>query len=421
MTASLCSTLAATVMQRCEEFAGCTEEPGRITRRCLTGPMREAHDRLGEWMREAGLEPQADHAGNLIGRRTSSDSDRVLLIGSHLDSVPDGGRYDGVLGVLMGLAAAKALADASLPFQLHVIGFSEEEGVRFSMPYLGSSAIAGCFQEEWFSRVDSAGVSLRDALATFGGDPERIGQAEYPTDKVIGYVEPHLEQGPVLERLGQPLGIVSGIVGQTRMRLELRGEAGHAGTTPMEGRRDALVAAAGVVAAVRAVAGRSEGLRATVGKLECHPNAPNVIPERVELSLDVRHPLDGLREAAIGEILAEAEQIAEAEGCHFSHVKDTAQDAVAVDEGLTARLAEAITECGCEPPRVFSGAGHDAVIMAQRFPVSMLFVRHPGAVSHHPDERVDADDVAAGIQALTRFVLNVAKQHPTPAAVSSAR
>ncbi|QDT68960.1 Hydantoin utilization protein C [Planctomycetes bacterium MalM25] len=407
-------------MQRCSAIADCTEEPGRITRRCLTGPMVQAHERLSAWMRDAGLDPHADHAGNLIGRRTTSkDSARVLLIGSHLDSVPGAGRYDGVLGVLMGLAAVEALRDANLPFEIHVIGFSEEEGVRFSMPYLGSSAVAGCFQSEWFERTDPAGVCLRDALTQFGAEPGRIDQAAYSADRVIGYLEPHLEQGPTLERLKQPLGVVSGIVGQTRLRIELRGEAGHAGTTPMEGRCDALVAAAQVVTAVRDIARRTEGLRATVGRIENSPNAPNVIPDRVVLSLDVRHPLDGPREAAIGAMVAEAGRVAKAEGCGMQLYEDSAQDAVAVNEPLTNQLADAIAACGCKPHRVPSGAGHDAVVMAKRFPVAMLFLRHPGAVSHHPDERVDTEDVATGIEAMTRFVLNLAKQDQSTATLSS--
>lgn len=418
-TSAVCNQLAAAVMERCDTVAGCTEEPGRITRRCLTQPMRDVHERLGEWMRDARLEPRADHAGNLIGRRAGQGEDRVLLIGSHLDSVPGAGRYDGVLGVLMGLAAVESLADTPLPFHVDVIGFCEEEGVRFSKPYLGSSAIANRFQSEWLERIDPAGVSLREALQAFGGDPDRIEDAAYAPERVVGYLEPHLEQGPVLDRLDRPVGVVSGIVGQSRLRLEFRGEAGHAGTTPMAGRRDALVPAAALVAEVRRVARRTEGLLATVGKFDVFPNAPNVIPERVELSLDVRHAVDGPREATVGAIVAEAGRLAEQEGCRFKLLEDTSQDAVSVDEGLTNELARAIADCGCEPHRIASGAGHDAVMMAQRFPITMLFVRHPGAVSHHPDERVELEDVAAGIEAMRRFVLRVAQNHPAPASSAS--
>ncbi len=372
--------------------------------------MHDAHRQLSEWMSDAGMQAHVDDAGNLVGRRRSAGGERVLLIGSHLDSVPGAGRYDGVLGVLMGLAVAEALRDTPLPFHLDVIGFSEEEGVRFSKPYLGSSAVAGCFDNDWLDRRDDAGVSMREAITHFGGDPTRIERAAYAPDQVIGYIEPHLEQGPMLERAAEPVGVVSAIVGQSRLRVEFCGEAAHAGTTPMAGRHDALVAASALVAVVRAVANRTEGLRATVGKFDVTPNAPNVIADRVELSLDVRHPIDGPREAAVGSIIAEAGLIAKTEGCRFTILEDTSQDAVAVDPDLTSLLAETIAECDCQPLHLSSGAGHDAVIMAKRFPVAMLFVRHPGGVSHHPDECVECQDVAFGVDVLTRLVLRKAEQ-----------
>ena len=403
--------LATEVMRQCDAVARCSEEPNRVTRRCFTTAMQQVHQELSDWMLMAGLAPRRDEASNLIGRHASSEGDRVLLLGSHLDSVPGAGKYDGVLGVLMGVAVARALRDTRLPFHLDVIGFCEEEGVRFSKPYLGSSAVAGCFQQEWLDRVDQQGANLREAMTSFGVAPERIHTAAYPSEQVIGYLEPHLEQGPVLQRSGKPIGVVARIAGQSRLRLEFRGEAAHAGTTPMLGRCDALVAAAAFVSAVRTVARRTEGLRATVGSIKNFPNATNVVPARVELSLDVRHPLDGPREAAIDAMLAEAGQIAHIEGCQFALLEDAAQDAVAVDDGLTSLLRDSVADCGCQPLSVPSGAGHDAVIMASRFPVAMLFVRHPDAVSHHPDERVDTADVATGIEALTRFVLRVAKQY----------
>lgn len=406
-------------MAQCEVVAHCSEEPGCITRRCLTEPMQQVHRELSGWMREAGLDTRCDSAGNLIGRRHSLAAKQTLLVGSHLDSVPGAGRYDGVLGVLMSLAVSKALASTPLPFHLDVIGFSEEEGVRFNKPYLGSSAVAGCFQDNWLERVDPNGVSLREALVAFGGDPDRIADAAYPAEQVIGYVEPHLEQGPVLERTGLPVGVVSGIAGQSRLRLEFCGEAGHAGTTPMAGRRDALVAAAALISSVRATSRTHNGLLATVGRIESFPNAPNVIPDRVELSLDVRHLENPIRELAVHTILNDAENIASADGCQFTVIEHTSHAAVAVDKNLTQLMADAVADCGFEPRQVPSGAGHDAVIMSQRFPVAMLFVRHPGAVSHHPDERVDLEDVATGIDTLTRFILRVARHSQSFASASA--
>lgn len=397
-------------MARCDELATYTEEPGRITRRFLSDPMRAVHGRLGGWLQAVGVESRIDAVGNLIGRRPASSGKRTLLIGSHLDTVPHAGRYDGTLGVLLGLAVIEALGDTPLPFNVDLIGFSEEEGVRFSKPYLGSAAIAGCFREEWLTRQDSAGVTMQETISRFGGRCEEIAHAAYRPEDVIGFIEPHLEQGPVLERAGSPVGVVSGIVGQSRLRMEIVGEAGHAGTTPMNCRRDALVAAAGLVSEVRRIADETPHLHATVGQLQVVPNAPNVIPERINLSLDVRHPDDGVREQAVEKMIAAGRRFAEAEGDSFAVVEVTHQSAVSVDESLTAALSDTIAEGGAEPLRLSSGAGHDAVMMAQRFPTAMLFLRHPGGVSHHPDEQVDREDVAVAIEVLTRFVARLATQ-----------
>lgn len=395
-------------MRRCDELAECTEEPGRITRRFMTEAMRSAQHRLGGWMRDAGLSVTRDHAGNLIGRRDPGAGDQRLLVGSHIDTVPGAGRYDGVLGVLIGVAVAESLGSQPLPIGLDVLAFSEEEGVRFSKPYLGSSAVAGCFAPEWLDRRDDKDGSLRDALRTFGCDPARLEDAAYDPEQVIGYVEPHLEQGPVLERADSPVGVVSGIVGQSRLRIEFLGESGHAGTTPMAGRRDALLTASRFVVAVRDTAESCEGLHATAGRMEITPNAPNVIPERVELSLDVRHPCDTDRNTAVTRLVGAGQSLAEADGCRFRVLENTAQPAVRVDRAITDRLAESITRCGGEPLRLSSGAGHDAVVMAKRFPSAMLFVRHPGGVSHHPDERVEEADVAVAIRVLRDLVVRVA-------------
>ena len=396
-------------MARCEELSFCTEEPGRVTRRFLAEPMHRVHGLLGGWMEEAGLATRVDDAGNLVGRLTAPENARTLLVGSHLDSVPNGGRYDGVLGVLIALAAAEQCRSEGLPFHVDVIGFSEEEGVRYSMPYLGSNAVAGRFDVNWFDRIDSDGVKLHEAVSSFGLNPGGISSAAYDPQQVIGYIEPHLEQGPVLERAGLPVGIVEGIAGQSRVRIEFRGEAGHAGTTPMEGRRDALVSAARFVEYVRQTGNRFDDLRATVGRIECVPNAPNVIPGAVRLSLDLRHKRDESREAALEQILEAASDIAEEERTPLAILEELHQPAVAVGDELTELLAGAVSDCGVQRLDVPSGAGHDAVAMAAAFPVAMLFVRHPGAVSHHPDERVDEEDVAVAIDVMARFFRRLAE------------
>ncbi len=412
------SKLADAVMARCDELAACSEDEHRVTRRFLTPPMREVHDRLSGWMKAANLEPRVDNAGNLIGRRASTHLDRTLLLGSHLDSVPNAGRYDGVLGVLIGVAIAEAIIDESLPFHLDIIGFSEEEGERFSMPYLGSSAVAGRFDQNWLARTDRDGNTVSDAIRQFGLRPEDIGDAEFSTDHVIAYVEPHLEQGPMLEQAGLPLGVVTGIAGQSRLRLEFAGTAGHAGTTPMLGRSDALLMASEFIVEVSSLGRQTTGLRATVGRVAAAPNAPNVIPGRVELSLDVRHVDDLVRERAINDLLATGNRIAKAAEGIFSVLETNANAAVSMDADVSKLLIASIHECEQRPLELFSGAGHDAVVMAERFPTAMLFLRHPGGVSHHPDERAERDDVAVAIEVLCQFVRNLAKQHQ-PNQVSS--
>lgn len=403
-------TKANVVMTRCSELACCSEEKARLTRRFLSAPMREVHTSLAGWMRNASLEPHVDHAGNMIGRLQGTDSSQTLIIGSHLDTVVDAGHYDGVLGVLMGLAVAELLSDEELPFNLDVIGFSEEEGIRFNKPYLGSSAVAGVFQSDWLERTDRTGVTLREAISAFNLDPEKTCQRPYRKEKVIGYIEPHLEQGPVLERAKIPVGIVSGIAGQSRLRMEFLGEVGHAGTTPMLGRSDALVAAAKFVTKVDQLGCEVKGLRATVGSFDVFPNASNVIPGRVVLSLDVRHIENALREKAVDDLIQAATQIAQDSRVKFELLEVASKRCVSVDKELTSLLSQTISELGISALAVPSGAGHDAVVMSERFPISMMFIRHPGAVSHHPDERVELDDVAVGIEVLARYVMRIAKQ-----------
>ncbi|QDU90748.1 N-carbamoyl-L-amino acid hydrolase [Pirellulimonas nuda] len=400
-------TLAAAaerVMSRCDRLACCSEEAGAVTRRYLSHPMQEVHHTVGDWMRSAGLRVRVDAAGNLIGRRPGPEGSRVLLLGSHLDSVPNAGRYDGVLGVLAALAVAELLGAAPLPFHLDVIGFSEEEGVRYALPYLGSRAVCGGFDPAWLERCDPSGVSMRQAIEAFGLAPDKIPEAAYQPDEVIGFVEPHLEQGPVLERAGLPVGVVSGIAGQTRMRLRFLGHAQHAGTTPMHGRRDALLGAARMICETQRIGAGADGLRATVGFLRVAPNATNVIPGEVELSLDVRHPEDALRRRAVDTLLELGAEIARELSLGFSVIDHVVQEACRVDPRLTSMLHDACLARGYDAPMLPSGAGHDAAPLSERFPVAMLFLRHPGGVSHHPDERVDVPDVQVALGVLLQFI-----------------
>ncbi len=338
--------------------------------------MRAVHADLCEWMRSAGMSVKTDAAGNLRGSYPAAGPGaRVLFVGSHLDTVPHAGAFDGILGVIIAVKLVELLRGRRLGFGIEVVGFSDEEGVRFGFPFIGSLALIGELKEA-------------DARA-FGLDP-----AELPSvvarEPSVGYLEFHIEQGPVLESMGLSLGVVEAIVGQSRLELTFEGKAGHAGTTPMNLRRDALVAASEWICAVEREALATPGLVATVGRIEVHPNASNVIPEAVKATLDVRHSDDAVRHAAVERLVRIAKRAA-------AEVR-VDQRAVAMDPRLTDLLARNA------PHRMLSGAGHDAMILARRMPAAMLFLRSPGGLSHHPDESVLPEDVAAALAAGMRFL-----------------
>jgi hydantoinase/carbamoylase family amidase len=398
-------TYAAAVLARCDELAAFSEEPGRLTRRFATTALWQAGEQVREWMEAAGMAVTRDAIGNLIGSLGDGDG-RRLLLGSHLDTVRDAGRYDGMLGVLVAIACVERLRDRgrSLPYALEVLAFADEEGVRFGTGYLGSSVVAGCFDSADLSRRDAAGVTLAEAVRAFGGDPDGLtGAGRDPAD-LIGYYEVHIEQGPALEAAGVPLGVVGAIAGQTRARIVFTGEAGHAGTVPMALRRDALGAAAEFVSAVETIARAHDDAVATVGELDVQDGASNVIPGRVVLSLDVRHAADSVRASVGAQLLERAVAIADARAVVLEW--DAAQETRAVDcsTSLTELVAEAIAASGHPVVRLTSGAGHDAVMLSTIAPIAMLFVRCAGGVSHSPAESVTAEDVAAAIDATTRFL-----------------
>ena len=398
-------TYAAAVLARCDELATFSEEPRRLTRRFATTALWQAGERVRGWMEAAGMVTRRDAIGNLIGRLGDGDR-RTLLLGSHLDTVRDAGRYDGMLGVLVAIACVERLRDRgrSLPYALEVLAFADEEGVRFGTGYLGSSVVAGRFDGADLRRRDSAGVTLADAVRAFGGDPDGLTSAGRDPADLIGYYEVHIEQGPALEAAGVPLGVVGAIAGQSRARIAFTGEAGHAGTVPMALRRDALSAAAEFVSAVEAVARAHDDAVATVGELEVQDGASNVVPGRVVLSLDVRHAADAVRESVAAELFDRADAIANARSVVLEW--DVVQETRAVDcsTGLTELVAEAVAACGQPVVRLTSGAGHDAVMLSTIAPIAMLFVRCAGGVSHNPAESVTAEDVAAAIDVSTKFL-----------------
>jgi allantoate deiminase len=367
--------------------------------------MRCAHELVGDWMREAGMAVRRDNTGNLRGRFEGA-GETTLLLGSHLDSVRDAGKYDGPLGVAVAIAAVQRLHDAArrLPFAIEVLAFADEEGLRFGSTYLGSRAVAGTFDLADLDRVDADGVTMRDAIRAFGGDPERIDGDKWSGGRLLGYCEVHIEQGPILESRDLPVGVVSAIAGQERHQLTFTGEAAHAGTTPMDKRRDALVAASVFVQAVEGYARSNDGLVATVGQLSVRPGAANVVPAEVTLSLDVRHADDALRLMASRHLLDVAAEIAKHRGIGLK-TNQVSQDAtVPCSRRLVSSLSQAVRDLGHPVLELASGAGHDAVAMSALTEVGMVFVRCKGGVSHNPAESVTADDVAVAIDVLSRFL-----------------
>lgn len=395
---------ALRVMEECARIAQITEEPGRITRRFLTPPMHAVHSHLRARMESLGMSVQVDAAGNLRGLwEPRKPTGERLVIGSHLDSVPDGGAFDGVLGLAIALEWVLLAKELNLAIPIEVIGFSEEEGVRYGVPFIGSRAVAGFFDPTLLEMLDSDGVSLEQAIRDFGLDPTAMDQAAIDED-VLGFVEVHIEQGPVLDAERLNLAAVTAIVGQSRGSVAFDGHANHAGTTPMHLRQDALAAAAEWISTVEELAHRTEGLVATVGKIVAEPNAANVIPGAVEVTLDCRHADDAVRISALETLLTKASEIAGRRGLTMRWNELMDQPAVPMDQGLTALMADAIREAGLPVKTMTSGAGHDAMIMASRVPSTMLFVRSPGGISHDPAESVLVEDVEASLHVARRFL-----------------
>jgi allantoate deiminase len=387
-----------------------SEEPNRITRRFLTPPIRDVHALLRSRMESLGMTVETDTAGNLRGLwKPPGALAKRLLLGSHIDTVPNAGAYDGVLGVAVALEWADLAQDLNLSLPIEVIAFSEEEGVRFGVPFIGSRAVAGRFDPALLALKDADGVTLADAIRDFGLDPSQIGDSALNAD-VLGFVEMHIEQGPVLESEGLSVAAVTAIVGQTRLALEFRGQANHAGTTPMNLRHDALAGTSEWIAAVESAAQKTEGLIATVGKIDAEPNAANVIAGTARVSLDVRHADDRTRKTAVESLLAHAQAIAEKRGLTFQWTQQMDQPAVPMDERLTAYLVDAIAAAGLPEKRMTSGAGHDAMVMAARVPAAMLFLRSPGGISHRPGETVREEDVEAALKVGRKFLERLAAE-----------
>lgn len=404
--------LANEVLSRCDQLGLISQSPGMVDRRYLTPQHRQANDMVAQWMQQAGMQTWQDAAGNQWGRYKSNNPDaKAFVFGSHLDTVPNGGKYDGMLGVVAPLTVVQYCHDQGIrfPFHIDIVGFGDEEGTRFGSTLLGSRALTGRWQEDWRNLRDKDQVSLPDALKNFGSSFENIAQAKLDPTTLLGYLEVHIEQGPVLENQALPVGWVTAIAGAKRYDITVNGMAGHAGTVPMPMRQDAMTACSEMVLAIESIA-TEHAVVATVGRMDVKPGAVNVIPGQVAFSLDIRSEYDDMRDKALDAILAKMRDIAERRRVDINWQMTHKANAVHCNPALSQTLAQAIELNGIKPLSLPSGAGHDAMAMDAICPVSMLFVRCKGGISHHPGESVTHADVQATLQVLQRF-LDTYSQH----------
>ncbi|HBZ1574327.1 TPA: allantoate amidohydrolase [Klebsiella pneumoniae] len=403
---------ASRVMARADRLAALSETADALTRVYLSPEHLQANQLVGQWMQAAGMIVWQDSVGNICGRyEGQQEGAPAVLLGSHLDTVRNAGRYDGMLGVLAAIEVVQRLHQQGrrLAKAIEIVGFGDEEGTRFGITLLGSRGVTGTWPESWLSQCDTDGVSVAQALVNAGLDPARIAHAARHPRDIAAYLELHIEQGPCLEQAGLALGVVEAINGARRLNCRFTGEAGHAGTVPMLHRKDALAAAAEWMMQVENLTRQRGGnLVATVGTLRCAPGAVNVIPGEVQLTLDIRGPQDAPLTALLEELLGQAQAIAGRRQLSFAAEEYYRIAATAFDSHLQAVLSEAVVAVQGRSLTLPSGAGHDAIAIAERWPSAMLFVRCLGGVSHHPAESVTAADVGLAIDAFSRAVEKVA-------------
>ncbi|RKF19901.1 allantoate amidohydrolase [Alginatibacterium sediminis] len=403
--------LAKRVMGYCETLASFTQTKGIVDRRYLSPEHQQTNQQLQEWALKFGLEHWSDQAGNQWLRLPCANLDaKRLILGSHSDTVPNGGKYDGMLGILAPLVLLQSLKEqgASFAFHIDVVAFGDEEGTRFGATLLGSSAIAGKWKESWLDLKDNNGICLAHALEDFGLDSKAVASSTIDPVSILAYMETHIEQGPVLEAKQQALAAVSGIAGASRFNISLTSKAGHAGTVPMQMRSDPLVLASTWIAElnqkVLATVGTEHPVVATVGRLKVSPGGVNVIPGKVELSLDIRSLSDPSRLSLAQELLQNLSEKALSLGITISIEQSHDAAAVACDPKLTKIIVEVLESLGHKGLVLPSGAGHDAMVFADVVPTAMLFVRCKGGISHHPDESITINDVAASLLAISGFI-----------------
>ena len=406
---------AQRVWEQCDALARHSELAGGLTRVFLSPQQRDANALVLAWMREAGMQARLDAMGNCVGRyEGATPGAPCLMLGSHLDTVRDAGRYDGMLGVLSAIECVRALslAQVRLPFAVEVVGFGDEEGVRYGSTLLGSRAVAGRFDMAILDKRDAQEIAMRDALVAFGLDPVKIPSiARKPAD-VLAYAELHIEQGPVLEAEGLPVGVVTAINGGNRFSIEIDGMAGHAGTVPMNLRQDALAAAAECVLAVERIARSMPDVVGTVGRLETMPGAMNVIPGKVRFSIDVRAPTDDKRRAAADAMLAEVDGIVARRNLRHTVTRLWEARTAPCAEDMQRRIGKAIADERIAVRHLPSGAGHDGMAIIDIAPIGMLFMRCKGGISHNPAEAVTREDVATALRVFARFICEFDKPKP---------
>jgi allantoate deiminase len=403
------ASLGNEIVERINELGKISETPEQLTRIFLTKEHRAAADLILGWMRDAGMRAHLDAIGNVCGRYEGERPGLpCLMLGSHYDTVRDAGKWDGPLGLVTAISCAVDLNKRGkrLPFAVEVVGFADEEGIRFASTLLGSRAVAGTFDESVLGVRDKAGVSMREALSQFGLDPEHIGAAARARSELLAYIELHIEQGPVLEAEHLPVGVVTAISGATRLAVMLAGMAGHAGTVPMALRRDALAGAAECIVAIEEFCRTDEGLVGTVGYINAMPGATNVIPGRVSFTIDMRAASDAHRKMAVTDIVRQIEKIARRRELALQIDVTHENRTVPCAPWLRRQVADAIAAEGFRVFELPSGAGHDGMAMIDIADVAMVFVRCRGGVSHHPDEHVDAADADAGARVLLRLIEN---------------
>jgi allantoate deiminase len=405
--------MAGRIIQRIEALAAISESPDGLTRICFSSEHHRAGDLILRWMEEDGLAARMDEIGNVMGRYEGNVPGLpCLMIGSHYDTVRDAGKWDGPLGVLTALECVADIARRGmrLPFALEVVGFADEEGVRFSSTLLGSRAIAGTFDWGALEAKGSDGLTMREAMQAFGLQPGIIRNAARKRGEILAYAELHIEQGPVLEVENLPVGVVTAISGASRFLVELEGMAGHAGTVPMRLRRDALAGAAECVLAVERLCGDHPGLVGTVGQITAEPGATNVIPGRVRFSLDIRAAEDKRRKDAVSAVIDAVDEIASRRRLKARITKTHENRTAVCAPWLRAQFAAAIESGGYRVLELSSGAGHDGMAMIDVTDIAMLFVRCRGGISHHPAEHVSEEDVEAAARVLLRFIENFRPQ-----------